>query len=56
MFIVYSDNDEVLVTTVEQEPEMLSTWFENTGRDVDEFERELIRHNAVRVRTGMRID
>ena len=43
MFIVYTgNNNEIIVTTPEQEPEMLKEYFADyTGRDLEEYDREV---------------
>ena len=42
MFIVYIGSDnEIIVTTPEREPEMLKEFFEEGGRDLEEYDREI---------------
>jgi len=41
MLITYSSHDEVLVTTPESEPELLRQYFEQGGRELDDFNREV---------------
>ncbi len=41
MFIAYIGVDEVIVTTVEREPEMVKVWFTRGGRDLDKYDRKI---------------
>ena len=44
MLIVYSGNSEILVTTPEKESLMLLEYFEEGGRDLEEYDRETCAH------------
>ena len=41
-FIVYSSDDEVIITTPEGEPQTLTEYFDKGGRDKDDYDREVI--------------
>ncbi len=47
MFIAYIGPDEVIVTTVEREPETLKIWFTEGGRDLENYDREIYADEAV---------
>lgn len=53
MFIVYSSNDEVLITTRKKEAEFLKEYFPGNVtkqyRDIDDYDREEIKDNAVQI-------
>lgn len=52
-FIIYTSIDEVLITTKEEEKKMLKIYFKNgLGRDIEEFEREEVKTEAVRIEAG----
>lgn len=55
MFIVYASNDEVLVTTAELEEQMIREWFEEGGRSLDDYDREVHADAAVAVTASMRL-
>ncbi len=55
MFVVYSSNDEVLVTTRKNEKAMLLEWFApHTGRDLDDYDREESKESAIQISADMR--
>lgn len=39
MFIIYSNDSEVIVTTRKKEAKMLRRFFDEDGRNVDEYDR-----------------
>ncbi len=41
MLITYSSQTEVLVATPETEPELLRQYFEEGGRNIDDYDREV---------------
>ena len=41
MIITYTGHDEVLVCTPESEPELIQAWFEEGGRNTDDYERDV---------------
>ncbi len=47
MFIIYTNNDEVIVCTSETEPKTLKLWFEEGGRDVNDYDRRTSNEEAV---------
>ncbi len=55
MFIVYASNDEVLVTTGELEGQMIREWFEEGGRSLDDYDREVHADAAVSVPASRRL-
>ncbi len=38
--IVYSDSDETIVTTPEDENQTIKLWFTEGGRDIEEYDRQ----------------
>ncbi len=53
MFVVYTDGNEVLVTTRKREARCLKEWFSNTGRDTEDFDRrEFANRDAIRIRSN----
>jgi hypothetical protein len=39
LFIIYSDGNEVIVTTPSLEKKAIKLWFKDTGRDIEDFQR-----------------
>jgi hypothetical protein len=58
-FIVYQthiDFPEVLITTPELEQDMLNEWFNETGRNLEDYDRTEHDETAIRVRSmGIRV-
>lgn len=48
-FVVYSGNDEVLVTTKKLEKKMLKEWFDEDGRNLDLYDRTIVKETAVNI-------
>jgi len=42
-FIVYASDDELIVTTTEDEDETVKAYFEEGGRDINEYNREVVK-------------
>ena len=40
MLVIYSSREEVLVTTIEREKDMLDLYFTNGGRSLDDYDRD----------------
>lgn len=56
MFVIYSNDDEILITTAELEEEMIKEWFSvGTGRILEEYDRGLSGHTAVCIKASMRL-
>lgn len=55
MFIVYSNESEVIVTTKKNEKRTIKDYFTEAGRDLDEYDREEIKADAVSVRTHAKV-
>lgn len=46
MFILYTSNSEILVTTKEHEEAFVAEWFADyTGRSMDDFDREEVHES-----------
>ena len=54
MFIIYECDDEVLVTTPENEPALLEVWFKEGGRNVEEYDRSISNEVAVQVNARLK--
>lgn len=54
MFVIYSNDDEILITTAELEEEMIKEWF-SMGRILEEYDRGLSGHTAVCIKATMRL-
>jgi hypothetical protein len=56
MFVIYSNADEILVTTHKLEDEMLKEWFSvETGRSLDEYDRVWSSDTAVGIKASTRL-
>lgn len=55
MLVTYSCNNEVIVTTETQEAKMLKIYFDNGGRDIDDYDREIHTDVAVDISNRLRI-
>lgn len=56
MFVIYSNAGEILITTAELEEEMAKEWFsEETGRTLEEYDRDLSGGTAVCIKASMKI-
>lgn len=53
MFITYRSDIDVIVTTRKREAKMLRLFFEEDGRDLDDYHREENDDCAVEVRSHM---
>ncbi len=56
MFIVYEGDDEVFVTTPQNELEALKEWFEDGGRSVDDYDRIVSTENAIRISSKLQLE
>lgn len=54
-FIVYTEvsGHEILVTTPESEPQLLEEYFDNGGRELDDFDRTVVLDCGVEIHTRM---
>ena len=55
MFVTYTSDHEVIVTTKELEKEMLYEWFELGGRELEEYNREESKDEAVQITATLRL-
>lgn len=49
MLIIYSSHDEMLICTPDSEPQMLLEYFEQGGRDLEDFDREVRRDGVINI-------
>lgn len=57
MLISYSSLDEILICPQVRESEMLASWFaEGTGRDADDYDREVSPSGIIVIRSLLRVD
>ena len=56
MMIVYSNEREVIVTTPELEPEMLSEYFKKAGRDLDDYDRTVSKAEAICLVSNIKVE
>lgn len=56
MFVVYQGPNEVLITTLENESEMIREWITEGQRDIQEYDRALVRDSVVQITTHMIVD
>jgi len=49
MLITYKGEDEVLVCTPESEPRLLVLWFEEGGRNPEDYDREVRSDGIVEI-------
>ena len=55
MFIVYSSNQEVIVCTPKTEKKMLKEWFEDAGRELEDYDRDECTEAAVNIFATLRV-
>lgn len=55
MLIVYSSCDEVLVCTPDSEPRLLTLWFEEGGRNLEDFDREVQKDGIVEIASRLTV-
>lgn len=53
--IVYSSCDEVLVCTLDSEPRLLTLWFEEGGRNLEDFDREVQSEGIVEITSRLNL-
>lgn len=53
--ITYTNGEEVIVTTIENEHEIIRSFFSKGGRNIDSYDRKEITDLGVRVSTALRI-
>lgn len=56
MFVVYSSRDETIITDPEKEAEMLKLYFDEGGRDRDDYDRSELNECAVSVQAAVKVD
>jgi hypothetical protein len=56
VFIVYSNEEEVIVTTPNQEKATLKVWFAKGNRDVDDYDRREVNETAVSVCSRLHVE
>ena len=56
MMVVYSSNDEVLVMTAEDEQDMIDEYFTEGGRDLEDYDREIVRDGLIRIRNRFLVE
>jgi len=56
MFIAYITNDEVIVCAPETEPETLKLYFEEGGRNLEDYDREISYDEAVAITSTLTIN
>lgn len=49
MFVVYSNNEEVIVTTEKREKGMVKSFFTEGGRDIEKYDRRTCNDEAISV-------
>ena len=54
--IVYEGEDEVLITTPENEPLMLKEWFDEADRNVDDYDRTVSKEVCIKVTPSLSCD
>jgi len=54
-YIIYFGNDEVIVTTPENEAQTIKEWFIEGGRDLEDYDRELRYDEAVTITTRLAV-
>jgi hypothetical protein len=54
MFIVYTSDSEVIVTAKANEKKAIKEWFTEGGRDIEEYDREEVKEDAVAVSSRMK--
>jgi hypothetical protein len=53
IFIVYSSDDEVIITTPDDEPKTIVDYFDNGGREKDDYDREVVNSSALNIRNRL---
>lgn len=56
MFVVYTGDNEVLVTTIKKEDAALALWFVRGVRDANDYDRETTDDPAVRIKVDFLTD
>ncbi len=54
MFIVFSTNEEVIVTTSDLEMKTIDEFFTHGGRDLDEYDRDEVNDVAIYVKPSLK--
>jgi len=54
--VAYSNCDEVLITTVEEEHQLLKDYFGENNRNVEDYDREVSESGVVEVNARARVD
>lgn len=55
MLIVYASDDEMLICTPDSEPQMLLEYFEQGGRDLEDFDREVRRDGVINITPRLKV-
>ncbi|HWY35112.1 MAG TPA: hypothetical protein VNX68_10735 [Nitrosopumilaceae archaeon] len=55
-FVVYSNNEEVIVSTLETEHKVISDYFTNGDRVLDEYDRDVKEDSAISIRNHLKVD
>ena len=55
MLIIYSSSDEVLVCTPDSEPRLLTLWFEEGGRNLEDFDREVQKDGIAEIASRLTV-
>lgn len=53
MFVVYRGHDEVLITTLENEPQMIQQWIIDGQRDTQDYDRVICRDPVIQIKANM---
>ena len=56
ILVVYSYHDEVLVCTPESEKVMIEDYFKNTGRDIEDYDKEEYKDSVCISNGSLRIE
>ena len=56
MFIIYSNSNEVIITTLEKESETIRLFFIMGGRNVDDYDRSESEDVAVAIESRLSVD
>jgi len=55
MFIVYTSDDEVIVTTKDNDKNTIKEYFDEGGRNIDDYDRDEIKDGAVAISPKMKV-
>ncbi len=55
MLIIYSNDDEVIITTASAEKKAIKEWFTEGDRDIGEYDREVRKEGSVGVSATSRV-